>query len=136
MSTAISLPFQFDDTGSIATTADSAKIWQDRVIMVVMTDLGERVMRPTYGSDTPKAMNETVTDALSLIRQSVTVAFSRWLTDLTLIDVIGSIDKTDGYLVIQIRYKYRTTNNEQSVTIKTAVFNRSGDTLLEVANGR
>ena len=136
MSTAISLPFQFDDTGSISTTADSAKIWQDRVVMVVMTDLGERVMRPTYGSDVPKAMSENVNDALTLIRQSVTVAFSRWLTDLSLISVGGYIDQVDRYLVIQIKYNYRAQTTEQSVNIKTAIFSRSGDTILEVANGR
>jgi phage baseplate assembly protein W len=135
MSKAISLPFSFDASGSVSTTLDSAKIWQDRVVIAVMTSIGERVMRSTYGSDAPKTVNENVNDALALIKQSVAVAFSRWLTSLTLLGVKGSIDPTDGYLVIEISYKYRQQDNGQSVKLKTAILSRSGDTLLEVTNG-
>lgn len=133
MSTAISLPFNFDDTGSIATTSNQGKIWEDRVIMTVMTNIGERVMRPTFGSDVPKAVGQNINDALSMIKQSVSVAFSRWLTPLELIDVTGYVDQADGYLVAQIKYRYRAQNIIQTVNVKTAVLSRSGDILLEVA---
>jgi len=132
MSTAISLPFNFDDTGSIGTTANQGKIWEDRVIMTVMTNMGERVMRPTFGSDVPKAVGQNINDALSIIKQSVSVAFSRWLTPLELIDVTGYIDQADGYLIVQIKYRYRAQNIIQTVNVKTAVLSRSGDILLEV----
>jgi len=89
LSTAISLPFNFDETGSIATTTDLAKIWQDRVIITVMTGLGSRVMRPTFGSDVNKVVWENINDALTLIKQSISVAFSRWLTELDLLEVSG-----------------------------------------------
>lgn len=133
MSSAISLPFNFDATGSIATTADQGKIWEDRVIMTVMTNMGERVMQPTFGSDVPKAVGQNINDALSMIKQSVSVAFSRWLTSLELIDVSGYIDQADGYLVAQIKYRYRAQNIIQTINVKTAVLSRSGDILLEVA---
>lgn len=132
-SSAIVLPFQFDVNGSIATTTDVGKIWQDRVIITVMTSIGERVMRPTFGSDAPKTVGESITDALSLIKQSVEVAFSRWLTALSLIEVTGYIDPTDGYLVAQITYNYRAQNLTQTVKIKTAILSRSGDVIQEVA---
>lgn len=133
MSIAISLPFNFDEAGSISTTEDPAKIWQDRVVIAVMTGLGERVMRPTFGSDASKTVGENLNDALSIIRQSISVAFSRWLKDLTLIEVNGSVDEYDGHLVVQIKYNYRDQNVTQTVNIKTAVLSRSGDILLEVS---
>jgi phage baseplate assembly protein W len=133
MSTAISLPFNFDESGALSTTSDPAKIWQDRVVIAVMTGIGERVMRPTYGSDASKTVGENLNDALTIIRQSISVAFSRWLKDLTLLEVTGSIDEYDGYLVVQIKYNYRDQNLTQTVNIKTAVLNRSGDILLEVS---
>jgi phage baseplate assembly protein W len=133
-STSISLPFQFDVNGAIATTTDVAKIWQDRVIITVMTNLGERVMRPTFGSDAPKTVGENINDALALIKQSVSVAFSRWLPALALLNVIGEIDPTDGYLVVNITYNYRVQNLTQTLKIKTAILSRSGDVILEVAN--
>lgn len=138
MSTAISLPFAFDaSSGGVATTTDQAKIWQNRVIVAVMTNMGERVMRPTFGSDAPKTVGHNLSDAISIIKQSVSVAFSRWLPDLDLVDTTGFTDPTDGYLIVQIKYKYRSQSINQTVNIKTAILSRSGDVILEVAqNGR
>lgn len=133
MSTAITLPFAFNESGALNTSEDSAKIWQDRVIITVMTNLGERVMRPTFGSDAPKAVGENINDALSIIKQSVEVAFSRWLKELTLLSVDGYVDSYDSYLVVQIKYNYRAQNIIQTLKIKTAVLSRSGEVLLEVA---
>lgn len=134
MSTAISLPFNFDETGSIATTAELAKIWEDRVIITVMTGLGSRVMRPTFGSDVNKVVWENINDAFTLIKQSISVAFSRWLTELDLLEVSGYIDPTDGYLVARVKYNLRTQGINTTLNIKTAVLSRSGDVLLEVAS--
>ena len=130
---AISLPFQFDATGSIASSTNIGKIWEDRVIITVMTSIGERVMRPSFGSDAPKTVGESINDALALIRQSVGVAFSRWLTALTLLQVTGEIDPTDGYLVVGIKYNYVAQNLTQTIKIKTAILSRSGDVIQEVA---
>jgi phage baseplate assembly protein W len=132
-SSAISLPFQFDVSGSISSSSDVAKIWQDRVVATVMTGMGERVMRPTFGSEVTKTVGENVNDALALIRQSIGVAFSRWLTALTLVNVTGEIDPTDGYLVVLITYNYRAQNLTQTIKVKTAILSRSGDVILEVA---
>lgn len=134
MSTAISLPFNFDETGSIATTTDLAKIWEDRVIITVMTGLGSRVMRPTFGSDVNKVVWENINDAFTLIKQSISVAFSRWLTELDLLEVSGYIDPTDGYLVARVKYNLRAQGINTTLNIKTAVLSRSGDVLLEVAS--
>lgn len=138
MSKALSLPFHFDvASGGLASTTDQAKMWQDRVIVTVMTNLGGRVMRPTFGSDAPKTVGHNLSDAVSIISQSVTVAFSRWLTDLDLLEVTGFTDSVDGYLVVQIKYKYRAQNINQTVNIKTAILSRSGDVIQEVTqNGR
>lgn len=134
MSTAISLPFSFDETGSIATTANTAKIWEDRVIITVMTSLNSRVMRPTFGSDVNKVAWENINDALTLIKQSISVAFSRWLTALELLEVSGYIDPVDGYLVAQVKYNLKAENINTTLNIKTAILSRSGDVLLEVAS--
>lgn len=134
MSTAISLPFNFDETGSIATTTDLAKMWEDRVIITVMTGLGSRVMRPTFGSDVNKVVWENINDAFILVKQSISVAFSRWLTELELLEVSGYLDSTDGYLVARVKYNLRAQNINTTLNIKTAILSRSGDVLLEVAS--
>lgn len=129
---AISLPFSFDSSGSLAYSTDEKKIWQDRVVIVVMTRLNERVMRPTFGSEAANALFESTSAASSLIRDTVATAFSNWLKDLILTDVLIYTDPADGYLVVEIVYKYNPIENEQSVKIKTAILSRTGEVLLEV----
>lgn len=134
-SRAISLPFSFDSSGGVSYTTDNKKMWQDRVVLVVMTLLKERVMRPTFGSSAKATVFENVTSALILIRREVEHAFASWLRPLSLTDVKGTIDPTDGNLNIEVTYSLGTTNIYESVTIKTEIISRSGDTLLEITNG-
>lgn len=130
---AISLPFGFNSGGAVSYTIDERKIWQDRIVIAVMTSLGERVMRPTFGSNTKVAIFESFEDAIALIKQAVGVAFSQWLTALTLTAVVGTVDKAEETLNIEIFYRYGQTL-EDLVTIKTAILNRSGEIILEVPN--
>ena len=131
MQNAIALPFSFDSAGLVNHTNDEKKIWQDRVVMVLMTKLGERVMRPGFGSDVPSVSFENETDAIPLLRQAIGVAFSRWLETLSLIKIEFSTDPIDYYVVADIFYRYGPTNEIENVKIKTAVLTRAGDTILE-----
>lgn len=129
---AISMPFGFDSAGSVAFTRDQKKIWQDRVVMVIMTKLRERIMRPAFGSEVHDFVFETQESASDEIRGAVSVAFTKWLPSLQLLNVVTSLDPTDGFLIVEVSYKYDPKVEGQSVKIKTAILTRSGDTILEV----
>ena len=133
MTKAISLPFSFDQSGSIAYTKDEKKIWQDRVVLVLMTRLGERLMRPTFGSEIGDSLFESEESATTLIKKSVSVAFSRWLKQLELISVTMDVDPIDGYIIVDVGYRYSPRESEQRVKIKTAILSRSGEIILEVS---
>jgi phage baseplate assembly protein W len=129
---AMSLPFSFDSSGSVSYTTDEKKIWQDRVVLVVMTRLNERVMRPTFGSESSNSLFENTSSASGLLKDTIATAFSNWLKDLILTDVSIYTDSTDGYIVAEIFYRYNPIENEQSVKIKTAILSRTGEVILEV----
>lgn len=131
---AISMPFSIDSSGGIGYSEKLEKIWQDRVLLAVMTNLGERVMRPSFGGTVSFSLFENPNDAITLIRQSVQITFATWLRPLTLLGVSGYVGD-DSILMIEIFYNLRESSQEQSVTIKTAILSRSGDIILEVPNG-
>jgi phage baseplate assembly protein W len=133
-SKAIALPFSINEVGGINYATTEAKIWQDRVLIVVMTNLNERVMNPTFGGNVGLSLFQNINDAMTVIQQSISLAFSRWLLPLTLISVSGYIDPIEARLVLEVNYKLRDSDNGQSVTIKTAILSRAGDVLLEVRN--
>ena len=116
MSKAISLPFSFDSNGGVAYTTDDRKIWQDRVVLAVMTYFGERVMRPNYGSSVEEATFENTTTAISMINQAIAGAFSFWLPDLALGKVEKILD-VSSYLIVN-RTALKTKNIEINQFIK------------------
>lgn len=132
MQNAIALPFAFDSSGLVNHTSDEKKIWQDRVALVVMTNLGERVMRPNFGSEVPAMSFENIESATSLIKQAITTAFSKHLTALSLLDVTFSVDPIDFYLIAEIHYRYGQARQVETTKLKTALLTRAGETIVEV----
>ena len=135
MSKAISLPFSFDVNGAISSTQDLKKVFQDRITLLVMTYLGERVNRPNFGSNIKAVSFENITEATQLIKQEVSVAFSKWFPYLNLINATPQVDPVDNILSISISYNYGTNSNPETVSVKTAIISRSGDVITEVSNG-
>jgi phage baseplate assembly protein W len=131
---AISLPFSFNSTGQVAYSTDERKIIQDRVVLAVMSRLGERVMRPNFGSEVHYATFESQGEAASIITQAVSVCFSTWFGYLELEDVLPSVD-ADGVLQIEVTYKKALQKISESLLIKTSLFTRSGDLIREAYNG-
>lgn len=132
---AISLPFSFGSSGEVAFTTDDKKMWQDRVVLVVMTRLRERIMRPAFGTNIQDFTFESVDEAMAHIQQAVAIGFSNYLPSLQLTDVVGKIDSLDGNLNLEIYYKINTDDSDL-VTIKTAIISRSGDIIQEIPNGK
>jgi phage baseplate assembly protein W len=130
---AISVPFSFNSSGSVDYSENLQKIWQDRVVLVVMTRLNEKVMRPTFGSGAGSVVFENLNDAITEIKQAITLAFSKWLADLTLIEVVGYEDPNENLLILEVTYRYNRETLD-TVLIKTALINRSGEVILEVNN--
>ena len=133
MSLAISLPFSFDAEGRVANTADQAKVIQDRIVLVLMTTLTERVMRPAFGSAIRYSNFENPDNASSVVQQATTIAFNNWLPYLTLLGTNASID-SDGLLNITVTYKNGPSKSPQTVSVKTAILSRSGEVIVEVPN--
>lgn len=134
MARAISLPFSFDSDGGITYSEDPKKIWQDRVVLTVMTSLGERVMRPTFGSNVGQATFENLDAAVTLVKEAIGISFGTWLPQLTLVDVLGKINEAENTLNIEIVYRFGQGVTD-AVSVTASIINRAGELILEVGNG-
>lgn len=129
----IAMPFSFNANGKLNTTTDSKKMWQDRVLLVLMTRFGEKLMRPDFGSDLGTTLFENATQAADIAIKTINIAFNKWLSSLNLKSVTPLYNTNTGFLEIKILYALPSGETDQ-VTINTAVFSRSGDLLLEIAH--
>lgn len=137
MSTTISLPFAFNTSGAVNTTASYKRQWADRVLGVLFTLPGERVMRPSFGSQARGAVFEPEGVVVDYITRTVSAAFGQFLPDLSLSSVkvtAESRDLGDQILVVSVDYELPNKQTD-SVTTKIGTFSRSGELLEEIDNG-
>lgn len=136
MERAISLPFSIDASGAVSSTNNQRKLWQDRVISAVMTNLGERVMRPGYGTVIKSMIFETEGIAVSMIKNSVEKAFSSYLPSLQLQNVNPVMDPQLGVLTVTIEYNLPNGEFDQvlldAIPVKSGYINISGDIIQEL----
>lgn len=122
---ALKIPFSIDRFGNVVTTSDQAKIWSDRVHSAIGTQIGERVMRPSYGTRTAKAAFETITAAEDIIRREITRVFHDQLNLLSLDDIEFSFDQLTNELKARVIY---SLPNKEQTDIEIGVVTLTGTT--------
>lgn len=127
---AISLPFYINDSGSVEFSSNENKIWRDRVFLVLMTLIDERVMVPSFGSEIKTTIFENESFAREIVNATVTQAFGSWLTELTLLNVNTELDVQTMQLQITINYRLPSLAQD-TITLLTGTFTRSGDLIEE-----
>ena len=121
---AISFPFKFNEYGQVSSTNDPRLIWQHRVILTLLTRLGERVLRPNFGSNLLNTLFETEAVAIEMAQRSISIAFNELLDSLELIEVTPKYEADSGSLIITVIYTLPSGDTD-SVTLRTSIFNLS-----------
>ena len=123
--TEIDDPFRVDPFGSIAQTSDPFEVAKNHIIALLMTNPGERLMRPTYGAGVGLLVfgnnDPFVIQQLSLAVQR---ALQQWEPTLTMVtcDVV-SIDPYNGLVNLRIAF---TLNSVSQVHQVEFTFNGTG----------
>lgn len=113
--TAISLPFSLDAYGRITSTVSQQKIFADRVLSVIGTNLRERVMLVDFGTKITAYLYGSIEKAISAIPEEVEQAFAKFLPSLTYSNTNVIYDEQTGTLLLDIIYEL--PNGETTSTI-------------------
>lgn len=116
---ALLLPFSLNvQTGKIETTKDQNMIWSNRVRIAIETSLGERVMRPAYGTKVPDALFNSIDGFEEVLRREVNKVFVDQLPLLTLVSVSAVHDIKYNRLSVEVTYQLP---NKNELTTKAGV---------------
>ncbi|CAB4152653.1 GpW/Gp25/anti-adapter protein IraD [uncultured Caudovirales phage] len=103
---AIEHPFRFDPLGKVITTSDINKIYVDRLMTILSTQIYQRVMMPNYGTDLVRAMYESGQIYSDAVKEAITRAVSKFLPALSIVSVkVGEVDYT-GTSVVEIMVSF------------------------------
>lgn len=124
---AISYPFTLDPFGKTTSTTDQRKIYQDRVLTLLSTAVGERPMRPTYGTNMAVAMFENQGNVEAAINQAIRSAVSNWIPELTVekINVKNFLDI--GAVTVEVNVTLPDFT-EDSITVVSTTLNPDATT--------
>lgn len=109
-------PPRIDRQGGLALVRGEAEINQS-IQIILMTAPGQRVMRPTFGSQLQEllfAPNNSHT--ASMARRYVTEALGMWEPRVTVLEVMAYPDNdSQNRLLIEIKYEIKTTHDKRSL---------------------
>jgi phage baseplate assembly protein W len=101
----MTMPFSIDTFGRVAFTEDRTRIWADRARMVAGTSVGERVMRPTWGTDLVEAFFTSGEVEEEAVEAALETAFAEFLPDITVTEVQSTRDKYEpSRLYVDLTY--------------------------------
>jgi phage baseplate assembly protein W len=105
-------PILPDDAGRLAYSDGDENVEQS-LRLLLLTRLGERVMRPAFGSEAPRLVFAPGSERyLRLLETSIREAVRDWEPRVQLDDVRAETDPTDASRVtVSIAYRVRPTNS-------------------------
>ena len=133
MSVAISYPFRLDAVGVLAYAEAPSKIYLDRLLTLLSTNIGQRPTNPEYGLDLKTALFEneyianggdTTTFKLA-VTGAIRKAVGRWLPDIEVTEVIIKNPNQDGAAQVEILVTI-PGNISATLTTTTAIFGVDG----------
>jgi phage baseplate assembly protein W len=103
-------PVAVDAMSQIATAAYEDDV-QQAIRIILGTEPGERVMRPTFGTGLRGLMFEPInTTTRALAQYRVQQALTLWEPRVDSVNVVVTADPPNGLLNIAVSYRVRTTN--------------------------
>jgi phage baseplate assembly protein W len=114
----VSLPFDgpagpFNKTYS---TADQTKY---NLINLLLTNKGERVFNPEFGTDLRKALFEAeVEDTYSYIQELITNSTGLFVPEVQVTEIQFSPDENNNSISITVKYKLRISGNSDEITVQ------------------
>jgi len=113
-------PYRFDTRGRTASTSDGDHI-RDLIEQVLFTSQGERVNRPTFGSNVMQLVFAPASDELATVTQFlVQGALQQWLGDLIQVDS-ADVEVLDSTVEVTVVYRVRRTGEQQTVAFSRVV---------------
>ena len=102
----MNLPCGVDPQGRIAFTTDPQQVLRNRVTTVIATQLGERVMRPSYGTPLLDMLFEGDDDfTVSILADDIRRAVEEYEPGVTIQDVFPATDNSlDGIINLTVTY--------------------------------
>jgi len=114
-----SIPFRIGAGGGVAQESGDEKL-KENIIHILLTGVGERVMRRDYGGGLRQLVHDPNNDALrALVQHQVAKSLGQW-EPRVLVQAV-TMSQEDATLFVRVDYIVRRTRQPESVSVPLAV---------------
>jgi phage baseplate assembly protein W len=116
---AIGVALPFNGPGVFRSTYTTKDQIKSNLINLLLTNVGERVMNPTFGCELKKFIFEGITDLnLDNLRISLTNSISIFIPEITVTDINFDPDEDNNILNLTIEYFINISETPDQVTVQ------------------
>jgi len=113
----VSLPF--NAPGVFNKTYSTKEQIKSNLINLLLTDKGERIMNPEFGTDLRKSLFDNITDSsIEILKAKITDAVNIFIPEIFLQDVIIEPNTDYNTLNVTINYRLIISNTPDQVTVQ------------------
>jgi phage baseplate assembly protein W len=125
MSSAINYPYTLSPDGAVEITERASKIWLDRLLTLLSTNVGQRPMLTSYGTNLMQALfeNENVLD--TSIKQAVSTAVRVWLPEIKIQSISTLLPEYGGQAQVTITVML-PDSTIKTLDVSSALFSSDG----------
>jgi phage baseplate assembly protein W len=113
----VSLPFNGPGVfNSTYTTKDQVK---SNLVNLLLTDIGERVMNPNFGSNLKRFLFENISDINSEnIKNAVLESITYYVPEITIISIVLTPNADYNLIDLTIKYSLNISNTPDQITVQ------------------
>jgi phage baseplate assembly protein W len=113
----VSLPF--NAPGVFNKTYSTKEQIKSNLINLLLTDKGERIMNPEFGTDLRKSLFDNITDSsIGILKAKIIDAINIFIPEIFLQDIIIEPDSDYNTLNVTINYRLIISNTPDQVTVQ------------------
>jgi len=125
LSVAINYPFTLLSDGTTQVTEDYAKIYLDRLLTLISTNIGQRPMLPAYGTDIFMALFENDNRVDAAIQTAIRSAVNIWIPEISINSIEVGLPDQNGIATVTIEVLL-PNNTITSLNVSSALIYADG----------
>jgi phage baseplate assembly protein W len=111
-----SIPFRLTATGGVVAQTDTDEKLKENIIHILLTVVGERVMRRDYGGGVRALLHDPNNEALrAIVQHQIAQSLNKWEPRVMLQSI--SVRQSNGTLIADLDYVVRRTRQNQQLSV-------------------
>ena len=113
----VSLPFNGPGVfKSTYTTKDQIK---SNLVNLLLTDTGERIMNPNFGTNLKRFLFEGITDSsLDLLKNNILISILNYISEITVTNIVLVPDTDNNLVSLTIEYYLNISQTPDQITVQ------------------